>query len=279
VQTIGINSVLRDHVHEFPHTPGGQPEKMGRKVYEVTMTCPFYSTFPKYPGLWPDSIVTLQEFFAEELTDTLVIPTFGHMTCYIRSMRRTARATNLAGEDVEFTFVEDSAEDFEKSLVFLPSSDGLSAEMDNLSAVAADDRLTNQELDTQLNTLQDGINSFLAISDSADVFLAGVESKILSVSQTCAAVDSALSLNRPGEARIMDALQQVWGTVTTISNDLLGKKTDLRTYVTPARMSMPEVSAALYGDNTHAVELLNLNDVPDAFAIPANTSLRYYPAT
>jgi hypothetical protein len=39
---IRVSCSLRDHVHIYPHAPGGQPEKLGRNLYEFHFTCPFH---------------------------------------------------------------------------------------------------------------------------------------------------------------------------------------------------------------------------------------------
>ncbi len=82
VQDIDVKGGLRDHVHEYPHAPGGAPEKLGRKLYEFTFTCPFLTGLRGYPKLWPETLATLRIFFEGQNTGDLVVPTIGTINTF-----------------------------------------------------------------------------------------------------------------------------------------------------------------------------------------------------
>ena len=63
VSDVEVTGGLRDHVHEYPHSPGGAPEKLGRKLYEFSFTSPMLAGFPRYPKLWPETAASLRIVF------------------------------------------------------------------------------------------------------------------------------------------------------------------------------------------------------------------------
>ena len=84
-------------------------------------------------------------------------------------------------------------------------------------------------------------------------------------------------LNDPSNNDVLQALRSLWETTQDLYDDIQSKRTPLEVWIVPSTMSIQQISTAIYGDNTHAVELLQLNDAGDAMAVLAGTRIRYYP--
>lgn len=278
IQKINIKGGIRDHVHEFPHTDGGAVEKLGRKLYDVTVSAVFSSTFPKYPNLWPDTLQELWQYFETSVSAYLTIPTIGSMYVYAVDWDRGMSAENLSGESMEITFREDSSGSNYAAILSLNTSNLESAtDLLNETPFYAGDAPTTG-LFTQL---QNAVNSVLAVQDTADVYTALVVSKIESVVSLCSKIDALATFNNPTNAAVIDAMHDVWAAavamkataITTAGGTNSGS---LATYVTPRVMSISEVSSSLFGDTTHATDILQMNAISDAMSIPVRTSLLYF---
>src|SRR5262249_28189814 len=112
VESVDVTSDLRHHVHEYPHTAGGDPEKLGRSLYRIQMLGNFQATFRAYPKLWPEALTKLRKTFEAEKTADLVIPTIGTIKAFITKWRQRSTAKIRSGEKVEIEFLEDQASAF-----------------------------------------------------------------------------------------------------------------------------------------------------------------------
>src|SRR5438105_4964362 len=112
VESVSIVGGLRDHIHEYPHSQGGAPEKMGRKLYTIRMKAVFQTKFKLYPGLYPNTLNFLRKMFEEQSSADLVVPTIGTMTAYCRNWTQEMEWRIRNGEKADFEFVEDLAQDF-----------------------------------------------------------------------------------------------------------------------------------------------------------------------
>ena len=107
ITSMTLKGGIRDHIHEYPHAAGGAPEKLGRKLYEVSMQANFQSTFRAYPRLWPSALSKLRKIFEQQTTGDLVIPTIGTIQAYARNWTQQMEAKIRSGETATFEFVED----------------------------------------------------------------------------------------------------------------------------------------------------------------------------
>lgn len=279
VQDVEMVGELRDHVHEFWHSDAGQPEKGGRKNWIVTMNASFFATYPSYPNLWPKGLDSVRDLFARQVTAPVHIPTVGTINMYCRRFRQTMRSAMGGGERVELVFVEDNPSEFILDVLVDVGETGLRSQAD----VVIDDYAKMENplaaIKEALAKMDDAVNSVLAVKDQADVYGLMLESRIERLSNQCDQIDRLLDINSYGAAKVIDSLHDLWGSANKLSKDLMGRKVELKFWTTPSLMSASEVSARLYGDNSRAVEILQLNGtILDAFAIVPNTVIRYYPA-
>ena len=69
----------------------------------------------------------------------------------------------------------------------------------------------------------------------------------------------------------------MWASALNLGKDITGSGETLLVYTTPRIMSVGEVSAAIFGDATHAGDLLNLNGGwADALAIPSGSAVKHF---
>lgn len=307
ITELTIEGGLRDHVHEYPHSPGGAPEKLGRKLYTIRMVALFHNTFPTYPDLYPQALSDLQGIYEDETTTDLVVPNVGTIKAYIRNFRRQWSSKALSGETVEIEFLEDQSQAFlVNGIVNVSGQTMASAQtlftqaMDpflsppntpqvlingQLVAGPPPRALTKAEALAQLTTrdasliesISAAISSLLAISDQVELYGNLVEAKALAVVQLCEqASDSVRIFQNPVNYAALEALKAVWSTAADIWQSAAQQQGQVGLYRVPTRMSIQQVSIALYRDASRAAELLQLNAIADPFQILPNTVLRYY---
>src|SRR5512145_875212 len=112
---IRVRGGMRDHVHEFPHVPGGLPEKLGRKLYEIEISLLFDDALMSAPGspyagrnLYANLNV-LQGRWDEGRKAKVYLPNIGEIAAtYATSWTREIDVKLRSGEQVELTLREDS---------------------------------------------------------------------------------------------------------------------------------------------------------------------------
>ena len=267
----------RKHVHEYPHSPGGAPEKLGRALYEITVDALFDANLiPKqYQNgkLWPQGLDMIRRWAELQQTDTLVIPTIGEMPCFIVDYREKSSNMHLSGVKVSLSFLEDSSDSFLLNQIAVPSSGAI---------VEAGEYFKQQTAPLKLPILEVIANLYadvVAYRDSIGMFSAVFEAKLTGLLKMLSFADTTVKeLQDPKNLLGYDALHELWKTAIRVANDTADAGATLRTYITKTRMSLSDVSIALYGDTSHASDLLTLNSISDPFSMPAGTRIRYYPS-
>jgi len=85
----------------------------------------------------------------------------------------------------------------------------------------------------------------------------------------------------PSSARLLNSALSAavrWKVIDHVPHAfaLLKRQEALLTYVTPTLMSVTDIAKALYGDASRGMDILDLNPIEDAVAVP-RASVRYYP--
>jgi hypothetical protein len=274
VRSRKITGGLRDHVHEFPHTPGGKPEKMGRKLYEFEFEIGFLSgsTDAKWADLWPTRLGSFRSKFDKQLTSDLLLPAVGTVKAYCFDWGQEADLRKMRnGEVATWKFREDQDDlELTKALTATgPASIGAKMEQLNLMAAEAGE----PDLFTQLTNAVDDV---LAWRDQALLRASQLESKILYASYLCREADRTIDMfNDPGSFRILEALKDLWAAMNELAANFTQEAGTVRSYTTPTEMTITDVSLAVFGDATRGMDILQLNAVNDPFEIPAGTKLKY----
>ena len=275
VEEIEIRGGLRDHVHEYPHNPGGTPEKLGRKLYEVELVGLFHDTFAKYPNLYPDGLNALQSHFDDELTADLIVPTVGTIKAYAFQWRRRATGRQRSGERVTLVFREDQPADGLDAFVATATGPGGWDGLCQNLALKLDDLPSTDSL---FDSITNAMNALLSVKDTADRYGGLLAAKLDALVSLCAQVDQLAVMKDPTNWSTASALRDVWAAAKSAQDDLSNKRSSIRHFITPTVMPIGEVARAIYGDGSRQIELLQLNPIDDAFAIPRGTDIRYYAA-
>jgi prophage DNA circulation protein len=274
VESVDVRGGIRTHLHEYPHWPSAALEKLGRKPYEITMVSNFQTTFAKWPGLWPKRLADLRDLFEAEASDYLVIPSIGKMWCCCTDWDQTMTAKILSGEKATFKFIEDSRDQFsveklvQVNVESLPTNgqrfDTLTSSMDPRPSI--------------FDQVLDAVNSVMAVIDTAKAYGGLVEAKILALANLCKEADQRIELQDASNHAILDALHDLWSSALKMLDDTQRTGGKIVKFRVPATMSVADVATLVYRDATRAVEILTLNPIDDAFAIPAGTVLKIYQA-
>jgi prophage DNA circulation protein len=268
-----VSCSLRDHVHVYPHAPGGQPEKLGRNLYEFHFTCPFHGTLPKYPKLWPETLASLRVIFEGGRSFDLVVPTIGTITAYCVKWDEDADARHRSGVATEFAFREDASELFLVTEIIAARTAATFAARQTLDKRVSDAGLT----DSAFAKLSAAVTALEQVKDQFEIAAYAVASKAESVVALANRVASLPVLDDPRNYLVLDAVREVHFSALRLLLDA-GKATGkvVVPHTVPTTMPVSLVSKAIYGDTTHSLEILRLNAIPDALAIPGGTQLRVY---
>jgi prophage DNA circulation protein len=273
VESVRVRGGIRTHLHEYPHWPSAALEKLGRKPYEIEMVANFQTTFAKWPGLWPKRLADLRDLFEAETSDYLVIPSIGKMWCCCTDWDQLMTAKILSGETATLKFVEDSQDQFafqklvQVNVESLPST----AQRFNTltSAMAPRPSIFDQVLDA--------VNKVMAVIDQANAYGGLVEAKILALANLCKEADQRIELQNASNYAILDALRELWSAALGMLDDTQRTGGKIIRFRVPSKMSVSDVSSLVYhGDASRSVEILTLNPIDDAFAIPGGTVLKIY---
>lgn len=275
VKSVRVMGGLRDHVHEYPHVAGGASEKLGRKLYDVTMQCAFLQGLvdARWANLWPDRLGRLRRLWEAGETAALHIPTIGTIQAYAVDWTQEMDARIRSGEMVEVKYREDESAAFLVNALVQVSPSAVAASAQKLE-------LETRELSpvpSIFTGIQDAANAIFAFGDQFELAGNLVEAKILGLVALLREADEQLDiLDEPVNHRILDALHELWLSAVQLQEDLQNKSAKLERYTLPATMAISDVARQLYGDTSRGGDILQLNAIEDPFAIPAGTVLRFY---
>jgi len=286
-------------VHEYPHSPGGAPEKLGRKLYEVRLSCPMYQGSTKYPLLWPETVASLRIIFEGGQSFDLVIPTLGTITAYCTSWREVAepkRGRN--GVTYDLTFREDQSNLFlvtslitqttasfsssvaayaaalQDQLAGPADAEALVEEPDSLmlAVPSASDLATLQQIGSVASSVLDAVTTALSYGDT-------IASAALALATLCAYADANVAfLNLPTAYPLLYALEAVWMQAIALANDAQQTGFEVIYYTVPSgtTMSVTAISQAIYGDSSYALDIMLTNPLENPFAVPGGTVIKAY---
>lgn len=280
-----LDGVGRDHVHEYPHTPGGAPEKLGRGLYTVTVKARFHATFPGYPDLYPNSMQTMRGYYELQTTLPFTHPSSGQFPAYIIHWHQVKSGKVLSGEDVDITFREDQQDSFALSALSVSADDTAIGPtyqelLASIAAVQSQLQITPQD-QSLIDALTQSVDSVLAFRDTAQLagnrYAAAVDHVLSLASQ----LDHAASMQDARAWPVITVLRRVQGNAIGIKKDLMAQRQTLTKYFVPSPMSVAEVAMSLYGDASKQTDIMALNSavIRDPLNIGAGVALMVYPST
>lgn len=267
-----VRGGIRKHIHEYPHTAGGALEKLGRSLYEITVSVDFTDELdsPKYRQLITD-LGVLRALFEGQVTDKLHIPHIGTIQACADEWSEEATGNNRSTIKGEFKFVEDQSSAFLVLEVLQVSPGALPARVQTFAEISAP---FEESIFSQIDKTA---NSVLAIFDQADLYGSLVAAKVEGLVSLCRQADERVSsLNDPANHELLDALHGVWELAENIRRDIQQRDNFLREYTVPVRMTVGQAAASIYGDSSRGGELMQLNVMDDPLNLEPGTKLRYY---
>jgi prophage DNA circulation protein len=270
---------MRTHVHEYPHVPGGKPERLGRKLYTVGVMAIFdVSLEARYESNYPTTLNALLAKFERGQVGPLYLPTRGTLRGYADGWTVKMSSAVRSGESADITFMEDSETGYEVDDFFAVPAAGLSAKALTLAELRARYAADTSERDKSLfDQIDDAVNVVRAALDQQDLAQRLVAAKIERLTNLCREAEDRISLlSDPRSYVVMEAMKELWASAVSLGETFAGTKLPIQVFEVPRTMSVQQVSKAIYGDALRASSILDLNYFPDAFAIPVATRVRYY---
>lgn len=284
VEEVEVIGSIRDHLHEYPHSPGAAIEKLGRRLYTIRMNCNFGANFPKYPGLWPQTLSLLRKKFEFEETGPLVVPTIGTIDAYCRNWTQTMTNKVSSGERANFEFVEDQDDaSLVSSLISVDvvstqrKVDDYKAKFD--AAKAFGDFANDKKSESLFDAIANAANALFAIGDQIELSGNLLSAKLDFLINLFDQVDDLGFTKEAANYSLIDAVHELWRATIDARQSANGPNILPLIWVVPATMSMSMVSTSLYGDTSHTVELMQLNVVPNLFEVRAGTRITYVPTS
>lgn len=274
---IEMDGELRDHVHEYPHSPGGAPEKLGRRLYVFNITSSFHGDFvpEKYRDLWPWNLAKLVSLFEKGETKDLVLPQIGSpIRAYCTNWKRVLKHNVTSGEAVTLKFREDSERLrlVEEALKIKAVSYAKA-----LSATDAEIRKLPSNKRGLFDTLMQGASQILAYKDQFDLYSNLLEAKCLAViGMARQFIETAQVLSDPLNYLLLDALHSLLSETIKVYKDQQQTGITTSRYTVTRVSTLSEVAIAIYGVSGKSSELMALNSIPNPLQIPVGTVLRYY---
>jgi len=267
----------RKHVHEYPHSGGGQIEKLGRKLYVIEQHALFLDTFKTYAE--PTGLMrSLVGLFERQLTFPLVVPMVGTIMAVCDDWPREQDFVKIRnGETAKFTFTEDPGDQSAAFLVY-NAQQSIATSMASANSLAGGLSLSPFTLSllqqlTGLVAQFSGVVSGLALYGS---YLGNQVSGILGIFES---LDSSADMQNSANWPVLDAIYDVVSGVQAYAQSMSLKSGVPMKYSVPHQMSIAQVSTAIFGNTSQAITLLQMNAIDDAFAIPPGFDVTYLSTT
>lgn len=266
-----VKGAYRKHVHEYPHVAGGAPEKLGRSLYEVTVSVDFRAglSSKKYPQLITD-LGVLRTMWENGDTAELHIPHIGTVKMFADDWTERVKNTDRSNVAGEIKFVEDQ----ESAFLVLETIQIRTSDFNDAAYTLQGTPKSEQSLWSKIN---DAMTSVIAVKDQAELYGSLFAAKIDSLASLLEMADKTLDeLNDPANNALLDALHRLWDATLSLKNDIQQQDDYLREYTLPLAMSVGQAAGAIWGDSSRGGELMQLNVLQDPLNLPAGTVLRYY---
>lgn len=266
-----VKGAYRKHIHEYPHVAGGAPEKLGRSLYEVTVSVDFRAglSSKKYPQLITD-LGVLRGLWEDGITESLNIPHIGPVKMFADDWTERVKNTDRSNVAGEIKFVEDQ----ESAFLVLETIQIKTSDFNDAAFTLQGMPKSDLSLWSKINN---AITSVLAVKDQAELYGSLFVAKIDSLASLLEMADKTIDeLNDPSNNALLDALHRLWDATLSLKNDLLAQDDFLREYTVPLAMTVGQAAGAIWGDSSRGGELMQLNVLADPLNLPAGTKLRYY---
>jgi hypothetical protein len=273
---------IRNHIHEFPHSSGGAPEKLGRSLYRITLQVVFDTNFRLYDNLWPGRRDDLLLKFERQETDALVIPTFnrGPIPAYCSNWTLQMTAKVRSGERAQLEFVEDSEKDISKYALVRSSGSFPRSFSEKTKSITSDDLKSagfDQGSIDLFSSIRNAFQWVKGVIDSGTMAVDSLVAKWKQISGMCERMLESYGCNLHSNQEFTELIRAAWEYALS-QQHTQQMHYIAQTYVVPTVMSITDVAMRLYGKQDKAEELAALNSglIENQYALRPGTKLVWY---
>ena len=278
---IQVKGALRHHLHEFIKRPGGEVETLARRAYSIVVRCDMLDTilplapFAQWVDVYPSKLAALVSLCEQGQAQDLWIPNWGRsLRVKATDWTRTIMAAKRSGEAAEFTFLEDSTATFTSLNMIGASAASLVPKLADLQVEI--EALNDPPALSAFDRLEAALDAYITAKDDALAAAEYQTARIDAVVARCSDLASVPSLGLSTSAVANTALLSFWAVTIQVRNHQIGGSRPLLARRAPRpNMSVVDLSLEVFGDTTHAVEILRMNDFDDAMSIPFATPFNY----
>lgn len=291
--SIDIRATRRLAHHYYRWISAASNEDQGRTLYTFQLNATFQDDPRFRPPLFPDTLNALREHFNAGTVGTLVIPHIGPVLCRISSWDESGSGAMTGGFNVNIGFVEEEGNRFLPVSTAVNAS-ALEASSAALKAVRAEvlpdppvqdnapaELLPDNESRARdlFDVITGAADQITGLRDQSLLHGELVESKLALLTGKCReAVQSLRWLADPMNHGALAAVYDVWAAATDmVSSPANSEAIRPKVFIVDRQMTIMQVSQRIYSTTDRGGDILGLNDIPDAMAIPAGTQLRYLP--
>lgn len=264
--------------HVIPKRDGVELETNGRSLYIFSVSALFVDTSGTYPNLYPRDLTRLVSKFEQGVTGKLTLPGWGSYDCICANWRRSYTTAMTSGETVNLEFKERQ----DPNTVDDVAVEARAAAVDNSAAYLAKVRAEMAETPEDTSLLDDieaAAQVVKQVRDAGDLNAQIYLAKVQRLIGLCEEAERTLaSFKDPMNHPVFEAVMDLWYAAVTIGQDFASRQVVIATYTVPKRMTISDVSQAIYGNTSQVDDLVALNVLPDYLAIPPGTPVKYYPA-
>lgn len=298
---IDVVGGLRDHIHEVPHADGAIPEKLGRKLYVIRIRAIFdegiqvpFQVRGENTPTYPDILGLLRDLFERGLSRDLVLPNLGTIRAYCRSWPQTLDVLVRSGETADFEFVEDPQVSNAGVFVIeaVPAASSMFIQLDHFNQEGAlqQDRLAAAKaalppggsLDLSevsnvdpgaISALSSAFGQIIALRDQEGLYGQLLEAAVAGVLRYADLVANAVT--SPLDVSLLYSVLDIVSATQKFEKNAINTVAPIKHYTVTKYMSATQVSTAIFGNTSHAVDILSMNPIADAFRIPPGTVIAY----
>jgi prophage DNA circulation protein len=313
VKRYEVSGGIRKHTHEYPHSPGGAIEKLGRSLYKFSFTAIFDVRLSGYgDNLLPGDLSDLRDRWDEQVTSELFVPHIGPIQALSLTWREVVDPSIQSGVVVELEFEEDQAQAFLVNGLVQVSSTTLQSAGEQfdqefapllaggtVSATAptriiappagtipraqtftdAYTQLRQRDVDA-INQIRSAYQRALTIAEQPERFADQALRAADALVTSCAQVYERIRvLKNPLMYSRVWAYKRLWASAQKLRDSVSRQTPRILFFEAKTDTTISAVSRAIYGDSSYAGQILQLNALPDPFMIRRGTILRYYDPT
>ena len=252
------------NVAEYPYRDGALTEDLGRRARRIQISISIFGDD------YEDQLATLLAVLDEDDSGELVHPVFGPVNAQVQSWRVNHSADLRDSADVDVTFIENAIDTPGIAIRESAASLGDAAESSAFrlaSLLDADQRAEYLgRVSNTLSILRSPDRAIPALRD-AQRALQDVQNITRELQETYRAVTDPQSFTI---IRQLTATYALFGRLFQRSTE---DAPPYRTFITNSAISLRVLAHQLYGDQSRAEEIANLNNLVDSF-VPAGVSLK-----